>query len=425
MGLAKVERSVLELISSYIAGKDFQLLPEYKWNWYMWAISELLVLKMEFQNGSAGGEIVAKVCILTTVHPLFDTRIFHKQAKTLVQAGYDVTLIAQHEKDEVVDGVKIIALPKPRNRFARMFGLSWWAFRLARRERAAIYHFHDPELIPIGLLFKLRGKQVIYDVHEDVPKQILSKEWIPRPLRKMVAGAARVTEALASWVFDSIVAATPAIAKRFPAGKTIVVQNFPILKELVAPESTPYQNRPAKIIYVGGITAIRGIREMVQAMSLLPESLNARLILVGEFSPQSLEAEVRGLPGWEHTEFVGWQDRASVARLLGEARVGLVILHPRPNYIEAWPVKLFEYMSAGLPVIASDFPLWREIVEGERCGLLVDPLDPAAIAKAIQWILERPEEAEAMGPRGQKAVFERYNWDTEAAKLIALYRRLI
>jgi glycosyltransferase involved in cell wall biosynthesis len=366
-----------------------------------------------------------KICILTTVHPPFDTRIFHKQAKTLVKAGYEVTLIAQHERSELVDGVKIIALPKPRNRVARMLCLSWRAFRLARRERAAIYHFHDPELIPVGLLLKLRGKRVIYDVHEDVPKQILSKEWIPRPLRRFMAGAARVAGALASWAFDGIVAATPAIAKRFPASKTVLVQNFPILNELVALNSTPYQSRPAKIIYVGGITAIRGIREMVQAMSLVPESLNARLVLVGEFSPQSLEAEVSSLPGWERIEFVGWQNRASVARLLGEARAGLVVLHPRPNYLEAWPVKLFEYMCAGLPVIASDFPLWREIVEGERCGLLVDPLDPAAITKAIQWILEHPEEAEAMGRRGQKAVFDRYNWDTEAAKLIALYRRLI
>lgn len=368
---------------------------------------------------------MAKVCILTTVHPPFDTRIFHKQAKTLVRAGYDVTLIAQHERSEVVGGVKIVALPKQRNRFARMLGLSWRAFRLARRERAAIYHLHDPELIPVGLLFKLMGKRVVYDVHEDVPKQILSKEWIPRPLRRLVAGAARAVEALASWAFDGVVAATPAITKRFPVGKTVMVQNFPIVNELVVQDSTPYQKRPRKIIYVGSITAIRGIREMVQAMSLLPESLNARLVLAGEFSPPSLEPEVRSLPGWERVEFMGWRNRVSVARLLGEARAGLVLFHPEPNHLEAQPNKLFEYMSAGLPLIASDFALWRKIIEREQCGLLVNPLDLAAMAKAIQWILEHPEEAEAMGRRGQKAVFDRYNWDTEAAILIARYRGLI
>ncbi|MEW6273927.1 MAG: glycosyltransferase family 4 protein [Bacillota bacterium] len=366
-----------------------------------------------------------KVVHLTSVHIPFDTRIFYKECRSLVGAGYAVTLIAPYNRDEEQEGVRIRAVPKPKGRRERMTRSVWQAYRAALAEKADVYHFHDPELIPVGLLLKLRGKRVVYDVHEDVPKQILSKEWIPRPLRRLVAGAAQVAEALASWAFDGIVAATPAIAKRFPPRKTVIVQNFPILNELVAPESTPYQKRPANIIYVGGITAIRGIREMVQAMSLEPESLNARLVLAGAFSPPSLEAEVRGLSGWERVEFVGWQNRASVARLLGEARAGLTVLYPRPNYLEAWPVKLFEYMSAGLPVIASDFPMWRKIVQGEQCGLLVDPLDPAAIAKAIQWILEHPEEAEAMGRRGQKAVFDRYNWDTEAEKLIALYRRLM
>ncbi|MGQ9498496.1 MAG: glycosyltransferase, partial [Desulfotomaculales bacterium] len=166
------------------------------------------------------------------------------------------------------------------------------------------------------------------------------------------------------------------------------------------------------------------IREMVTAMTLLPEALGVRLVLAGKFVPPFLEDEVRQLPGWERVDFRGWQDRAAVARLLGEARAGLVVLYPEPNYVEAQPNKLFEYMSAGLPVIASDFPLWRDIVEEAGCGLLVDPLDPAAIAQAIQWILEHPKEAEAMGRRGQKAVFDRYNWDTEAAKLLAFYRRL-
>lgn len=366
----------------------------------------------------------ARIVHFTSVHPPYDTRIFHKECKTLAKFDYTVTLICCGNCDEVVHGLKIHSVQKPKSRKERILLTVWQIYRIALEENASIYHFHDPELIPVGLLLKLQGKQVIYDVHEDVPKQILSKDWISRPLRRLVAGAARVAETLASWGFDGIVAATPAIAKRFLPHKTVVVQNFPILNELITPDPIPYQNRPAKIIYVGGITAIRGVREMVQAMKLLPESLNARLVLVGKFSPPSLEAEVRGLFGWERVEFVGWQDRASVARLLGEARAGLVVLHPRPNYLDAWPVKLFEYMSAGLPVIASDFPLWREIVDGVGCGLLVNPLDPRAIAEAIQYLLTHPKEAEEMGRRGQKAVQERYNWDIEKEKLLSLYRKL-
>lgn len=371
-----------------------------------------------------------KVVHLTSVHGALDARVFYKECKTLAAADYDVTVIAPQGGDAtqqghgIRNGVRIRGVPKPRTRLERMTRTVWQLYREACAENASICHLHDPELIPVGLLLRLRGKRVIYDVHEDLPKQILDKDWIPKSLRRWAAGGARLAEAVAAWAFHGIVAATPAIARRFPAHKTALVQNFAIPNELLPLNPTPYRARPAKVIYVGGMTATRGIREMVRAIGLVPASLSARLVLVGTFSPPSLEDEVRSLAGWERVEFAGWQDRRGVAELLGQARAGLVVLYPTPKYLEAWPIKLFEYMSAGLPVIASNFPLLREIIEEAKCGLLVDPLDPAAIAQAIQWLLEHPEEAEAMGRRGQEAVKYRYNWDAESRKLLALYERL-
>ncbi|GAH11430.1 unnamed protein product, partial [marine sediment metagenome] len=234
-----------------------------------------------------------KIVHLTTVHPHYDVRIFHKQAKSLAQAGYDVTLIAQHDKNQVIDGVRIIALPRPRNRFTRIFGLALRVFWLALRERADIYHFHDPELIPVGLLLRMQGKRVLYDAHEDVPRQILSKHWIPLRLRKPVSEVAGLAENVAAWALNGIVAATPAIAARFPARKTVNVQNFPILGELAVSQPIPYDSRPPDLAYVGGIADIRGAKEMIQAMELLPGDLNARLFMAGSFSPPALEQELR------------------------------------------------------------------------------------------------------------------------------------
>lgn len=295
-------------------------------------------------------------------------------------------------------------------------------FRAVLTARPKLVHFHDPELIPIALLLRLSGIKVIYDVHEDLPRQILSKPWIPTMLRRPLALVAGLVERLAALGSHAIVAATPTIADRFPVRKTYLVQNYPIVTELQDADSTPMTRRPAVAAYVGAITAIRGAREMIEALSLMPPELDLRLAIAGQFSSASLREELASLEGWARVEEHGWLSRGEVARLLHGARMGLVLFHPVANHIEAQPTKLFEYMSAGLPVIASDFPLWRDIVGDARCGILVDPLDPAAIADAMTWIMRNPEEAQEMGLRGRKAVEERFNWHSEARNLIRAYQ---
>lgn len=365
-----------------------------------------------------------KVVHLTSVHRPFDIRIFHKECKTLAEAGYEVVLVVPHDRDEVVDGVRIRAVPKPGGRRERMTRAVWRVYRTALHGDAQVYHFHDPELILVGLLLKLRGKQVVWDIHEDLPRQVLTKHWIPGGLRRIVSKAAEAVESFCELGFDAIAAATPVIAHRFTQKKTFNIQNFPVLHESADFKAEPYTERDPIVVYVGGIGAIRGAREMVAAMDLLPRASHARLALAGVFSPPGLEAELQRIPGWKRVEFVGWRSQNEVKELLAESRVGLVLFHPAPNHTEAQPNKLFEYMVAGIPVIVSDFPLWRDIVEKVGCGLLVDPLKPRAIAESIQWILEHPQQAEAMGKRGQAAVVAQYNWDTEAQKLLELYKRL-
>ena len=363
-----------------------------------------------------------KVAHLSTVHSPFDVRILRKECKSLADAGHQVVLITPHDRDASVDGVRIRAVRKPRGRLERRTLTAWRVYRAARSEKPDVCHFHDPELLPVGLLLRLGGYRVIYDAHENVPHDLLAKDYLPRPLRHVVAAGVAGLERLGAALFQGVVAATPTIGERFPARKTVVIRNYPRLDELGGEAAEPYAERPPVAVYVGGMTAQRGTREMIEAAGRLPDSLGARLVLVGVIHPPELQAEVEQMPGWQRVDFRGWQDRQGVAAALSEARVGLVTLHPIPSFLDSYPVKLFEYMAAGIPVIASDFPLWRGIVEGAGCGRLVDPMRPEAIAEGIRWMLEHPDQAQAMGARGREAVRTRYNWDNEGRNLLAFYR---
>jgi glycosyltransferase involved in cell wall biosynthesis len=361
-----------------------------------------------------------KICILTSVHSPFDVRIFRKEAKSLVKAGYDVTLIAQHDGDEVIDDIKVVALPKPRNRLLRMTKTVWQTYRAARKIKADIYHFHDPELIPFGLLLKLQGKSVIYDVHEDVPQQNLSKPYIPVRFRKPISALIESLEAFSARRFDAVVTATPFINERFLklGAQAVNVNNYPLLSELFTIKKR-WDKKEEVVFYVGGISRIRGAFEMVEAIGKTGHGL----LLAGTFE-SGIERELKKMPGWRRVEVLGFVDRDAVRNIATRAMGGLVLFHPEPNHINAQPNKLFEYMSAGLPVIASNFPLWRDMVEGNNCGLCVDPMNPTEIAGAIKRIIEYPNESEQMGRNGWKVVNEKYNWGIEEKKLLSVYQKL-
>jgi glycosyltransferase involved in cell wall biosynthesis len=370
--------------------------------------------------------VTALVAHLSSVHPAGDPRIASKQCRTLMAAGHDVVFICPHGANDVVGGIRVRGLPLRRGRLSRVTLGGWDVWRAAVRENAAVYHLHDPELLFVGVLLRLTGATVVYDVHEDVPRQILVKPWIPRPLRRVVSAVAEMVESGLARAMSGIVAATPQIARRFPGTRTVTVQNFVMPEELIVQEPTPYRTRPAVFAYVGGIATIRGVFEMIAATALVPSKLGARLLLAGPASHEGMREELARTPGWNVVvDFIGWQTRTEVARHLDGARAGLLLLHPARNYLESYPVKAFEYMAVGLPLIVSDFPLWRELFGDVGCAIFVNPLDPHDVARAMTWILEHPSEAEAMGAKGKAAVRSRFNWLGEGAKLVSFYNNLL
>lgn len=366
-----------------------------------------------------------KVVHMTSVHPALDARIFQKECRSLAREGFDVTIVCPHSEDFVADQVHFKSVRKDSTRVGRMTRTVWRVYREARKLQADIYHFHDPELIPAGLLLRASGKDVVYDIHEDVPKDVFSKQYLPAWSRPAIAWLLEKLEAFVAKRFSALITVTPSIAERFRPlnSRTIIVHNYPYQKELVGTmKESPWDGRRQSVAYVGLISGNRGICEMVSAMGLLPERLAATLELAGPGSWDVEELSRRR--GWQRVHHHGLIDQRSTFRLLHGVRAGLVLFHPEPNHVEAMPQKIFEYMGAGLPVIASDFPLWRRILGDVGCGIFVNPLDPQSIAEAIEYVLTHPRDAEEMGLRGRAAVVERYNWETQVGKLVGLYSGL-
>ena len=353
---------------------------------------------------------------ITTVHPLSDPRILRKECRALAQAGHEVYLVGpgrtENEEIPVEDGVRIVKTKFARGRLGRAIVGSINVWTQLRRIRPEVIHGHDPELLPLLVTWRLanRGGVAIYDAHESLVGQIEGKPYIPRVVRPLVKAASWLLVKTVTQRLDGVVTATSHIQAEISVRRTCVVQNFPW--ESSFPKSENEHDRK-NFCYVGGLSKVRGIDEMAWALDRARSE--SRLMLAGpvdEYAKAVIENSGDAL------DYLGVVDSGEIPGILERAIAGFVVLHPVENYLWSQPTKLFEYMAAGIPFIASDFPYWRDLVGEFDAGHFVDPGNIEQIASAVRAVLDDPDEARRMGARGRLAFEQHFSFAAQAAALV-------
>jgi glycosyltransferase involved in cell wall biosynthesis len=361
-----------------------------------------------------------KVCHLTSAHPPNDVRIFHKECLALYKKGYQVMLLANGNSVFDPEQVDVMGIQLPGNRLLRILFSPWLFLIRSLKKRAAVYHLHDPELLPVGFMLKLAGKKVIYDAHENTSLQILTKYYLSGWMRKPASRVVRMVEDLSARFFDAVITTSRPIKEAFPASrqhKVMIVGNYPRADEFVG---ISHDQKEHSVCYVGAMSEARGLYAMMESLSYH----EARLEMAGRFYPPGLHQAVLRDKNQDRIRYHGVMDRPGIERIYRISKIGLLPLLPNPHHHVILPIKLFEYMAAGLPVVASNFPLWREIVEGTGCGWCVDPEDPEAMGNTIARLLGDQALRKRMGQKGRHAVEQFYNWESQEKVLWQLYNQI-
>lgn len=367
------------------------------------------------------------ICHVTAVHPRYDSRIFHKQCMSLIAAQFTVNLIvADGLGNEIIDQLKIFDCTNHKSiksnniltKIRRILFLGKPILKLINQINPAIVHLHDPELLLlVPRLHQLKIK-IIYDSHEDLAKQILNKIWIPKFMRKKIASLTQFYEQTMTKYLAGVIGTTDIISDRFKTygSKSITIFNYPIITEVE--DDVKWSQRNHSICYIGSIALTRGIIPLLDSLSIY----NTKCELAGIFSNPEIEHIVRSHPNWNLVNYHGILTQSQIHQLLNTVKVGIVTLLPTASYLESLPIKLFEYMNAAIPVVASNFPLWQSLING--CGIGVNPHDASAIAKAYQYYLTHDQIAEQQGIFGAQKTKSKFSWQSQINKLLNFYQQL-
>lgn len=361
-----------------------------------------------------------RMAVVTTAHAWGDGRVCERELAACLEWEVDTHLfmplgqIPERQGWSASSRLTLHPLPVPRGRAGR-FRLALGVWReLLRQGPWRLVQFHDPELIPAVALLGILcpGTYTLFDIHEDLTLQMASKGYLAPWLRPPASRLTALMLLLARDLFTGFAPATEAIAQAWPAAQTRVLHNYP--KALFSRVRRPID--PLRVLYVGGLSRNRGTLTALEAVRAARRQLPLRLELVGWVMEPEIEVAIQKAVAEGWCRHIPWLRPEALAEHAAGAGIGLVPLLPRPNYLQSLPTKLFEYMALGIPVLASDFPLWRELVVESGAGRVAPP-QPGPLAEALVAMSGDPAALAGHAERGRSAYGQRYRWEVEQRQL--------
>lgn len=362
-----------------------------------------------------------KICVVTTSHNRYDVRIFQKECVSLAKK-YDVTLLCADDiKDEIKDNVKIKSLNvKKKKRFTRYFILPKKMKKLCIEQNADVYHFHDPELLGLAYYMKKHGKKVVFDSHEDFLNYIDERKWIPKLLRKPIKKIFSKHEIKVLKNIDTVITVTNHIYNDLKKinNNTYMITNYPI----VIDEKIDNKHENNILCFAGGISSLWSHHNIIKAI----KDLDVVYRLAGPTHGDYFNT-LKDIDGFNKVEYVGKISSKEVQNLYGNSGIGMALsgysVNTACKYGTIGNTKIFEYMYNKLPIIGTDFELWKEMFD-KKCMICVNPNNVVEIKDAIMYLINNPKQAKKMGEIGHKLVVEKYNWSTQEKELFKVYKEL-
>lgn len=352
-----------------------------------------------------------KIVLFSNRHRADDNRIIELEAKTFAAAGYETVVYGKTQGiTEKYDNIRISTC-KESNRDC---------LKQCIKENGDIYIFQDPGLLSCAVKLHRKGKKVLFDAHENYEEKMKGRfaARFPylRAFRKLFAKCWWLYERRCISSIDGTICADRTVQQKY-GGKSFVLPNMP--------SKLFYENLPERsaddtvirLIYVGTLTWDRGIVETIRAMELCKHQ-NIEFHVIGDTADQKLREYL------QKSKKTMWHGRVQWLKLkdyLVNADIGMILLQPTEAYLY-YPgeniVKLWEYMSVGIPVLLSNFPALRKLNDELKFGMNVKPDNVQEIAKAIDWLIDHPEERKTMGVNGQACVHNRYNAENYTKDLL-------